>query len=457
MIARSDGGGVKIDIAPTRTAPTVPSPMAIALLAALVLAGACSPASNADGSVDATPVTPIDVEAADAEHRETITAPDPAGAEDAPVELAATADSFGDSFLDAVFAADVFTAGHDDLLAATREPDPAEPGGWRGIFRINCDLSHASYNDPIVVPGEEGGAHLHRFYGNTAIDHTTTIESLHLEGDTTCQGGELNRSGYWIPSLLAPSSEADGWQPVPAVVGGDDEAHEVFYYSAAVDDLESVQPLPEGLRMVAGDPTATPEDPQDTSIVRWHCQSWASDDATNPVFTTTIPACEAPDRVRMDIFFPSCWNGVDLDSDDHRSHMAYPVRVAGETVCPETHPVPVVRVSYHYAFGVKPDVYDPETRTSTGWRLSSDGYTVDGGSGGASLHADWINGWHPEVMAAIVEGCIRSGLDCHDGNLANGFRLSGVDDQLVASVHGDGAGLDPEVVLGGLGAHAGHS
>lgn len=30
------------------------------------------------------------------------------------------------------------------------------------------------------------------------------------------------------------------------------------------------------------------------------------------------------DGVRIEIMFPSCWNGVDVDSPDHRSHVAYP-------------------------------------------------------------------------------------------------------------------------------------
>lgn len=338
----------------------------------------------------------------------------------------------------------------DDLLAATRQPDPAAPNSWRGIFRINCDFSHSSYDDPIVFPGEQSAAHLHRFYGNTEVDFDTTTSSLYTQGLSTCQGGELNRSAYWVPTLLTPDLDsADGWAPVPAVVGGSDAAHEIFYYSAGVDDLDSIQPVPAGLRMIAGDATATPDEPQDTSIVRWHCQSWESHDATNPRFSPTIPECSAPDRVRMDIFFPSCWNGVDLDSDDHSSHMAYPERDGnGNMVCPEAHPVPIVRPSYHYAFGVKPDVFDASTRASTGWRLSADAYTVDADvPGGASLHADWFNGWHPSVMEAMLETCIQGGLDCHDGNLANGFRLSDV----IAGVQND-----PEVVHGGLGAmHSG--
>ena len=180
--------------------------------------------------------------------------------------------------------------------------------------------------------------------------------------------------------------------------------------------------------MIAGNHLAQPGNEQDTSIVRWHCQEWESSDAGNPLWSKSIPECVAPDRLRMDIFFPSCWNGLDLDSSDHKSHMTYPTNNGGPsgTVCPDTHTTPIVRVSYHYAFGVKPDVYEPESRSSRGWKLASDMYEVSTNSpGGMSLHGDWFNAWHPEALQALLDECIKQQLDCHDGNLANGFRLSG--------------------------------
>lgn len=308
-------------------------------------------------------------------------------------------------------------------------------------MRINCDFAHSSYDDPVVFPGQDEAAHLHRFYGNLELDHESDIESLFTTGESSCQGNELNRSAYWYPALLAPSYDeqtgvrllnSDGdlaFKAVTAVVGDDDVAHEVFYYSAGVDDLESIQPIPLGLKMIAGTSTSQPGTEQDTAIVRWHCQAWESSDATNPRWSTTIPECVAPDRLRMDIFFPSCWDGVNLDSDDHKSHLAYPSNSSGSangTVCPANHPVPIIRVSFHYAFGVKPDVYDPSTQSSRGWRLASDMYDVSTQTpGGMSLHADWFNAWNPEALQMVLDGCIKGALDCHDGNLANGTRLSG--------------------------------
>ena len=63
-------------------------------------------------------------------------------------------------------------------------------------------------------------------------------------------------------------------------------------------------------------------------------------------------------------------------------------------------------------------------------------------AGGMSLHGDWFNGWHPRVMELMVDVCIKQGLDCHDGNLGNGFRLSGTR---------PGSQEEPAIVNAGMG------
>lgn len=345
---------------------------------------------------------------------------------------------------------------HTDLVETAVQPDATASNSWRGILRLNCDFAHSNYDDPIVFPGETGAAHLHRFYGNTLVDANSTYESLFTEGESSCQGNTLNRSAYWIPALLAPAydpaTEArlfdrfgePAFKAVPAVVGNDDEAHEVFYYSAGVDELTSIKTIPSGLVMIAGDHMGQPGNEQDFSVARWHCQSWESSDANNPRWSSSIPECFAPDRLRLDIFFPSCWNGFDLDSYDHKTHLAYPNDTGGDlgTVCPDSHPVPIIRVSYHYAFGVKPDVFDPKSSSSRGWVLASDMYqTSTAQPGGMSLHGDWFNAWHPEALEAVLKHCIQSALDCHDGNLANGYRLSGTR---------EGSQLEPSIITDGV-------
>jgi Domain of unknown function (DUF1996) len=317
------------------------------------------------------------------------------------------------------------------------ETTAASGSGWKGIFRINCEFDHASYDDPIVFPGFADMAHLHSFYGNKNVDAHTTFESLYSSTGTGCSGSTLNRSAYWVPTILAPSydqitkvrkvdsSGNPAWEVVKAKVGegaqgsnSSSDAHEVFYYSAAVDNLNSIKAPPTGLRIIAGNSAAGPSSVQSTSVARYHCVSWASSDAAGGPWSTTIPECGLNDMIRLDIFFPSCWDGVNLDSANHKDHMAYPITTSG-LVCPSTHPVPVARVSFHYSFPVIPSQVDPTSLTSKGFRLSSDGYTVNAiDKGGMSLHGDWFNGWHPEAMDLLLKGCIKGQRDCHDGNFA---------------------------------------
>lgn len=49
--------------------------------------------------------------------------------------------------------------------------------------------------------------------------------------------------------------------------------------------------------------------------------------------TLGLPNYNCPDGLRAQIFFPSCWNGVDVDSPDHKSHIVYPTSANGGS-CP---------------------------------------------------------------------------------------------------------------------------
>lgn len=53
--------------------------------------------------------------------------------------------------------------------------------------------------------------------------------------------------------------------------------------------------------------------------------------------TNEFPNKNCKDGLRLQVVFPSCWNGKDLDSPDHKSHMAYPSGVSTGS-CPQSHP-----------------------------------------------------------------------------------------------------------------------
>jgi hypothetical protein len=133
----------------------------------------------------------------------------------------------------------------------------------------------------------------------------------------------------------------------------------------------------------------------------------------------SIPSCAQGNEIIVQINFPQCWDGVNLDSADHASHMAYPVTDrTGQVACPTTHPVAVPTV-------IQKVFYTVTAQTGTaGWRFSSDAYGTAASQGGYSLHADWINGWDQQTLQRWVKNCINEGRHCANGQLGDGTGLT---------------------------------
>ena len=104
--------------------------------------------------------------------------------------------------------------------------------------------------------------------------------------------------------------------------------------ASATTSREQTQPLPLGLRIVAGNARAT-------GAGRHHDLALVvpAPQRGGRVARTSSPARPAR-MLESYLDFPQCWNGRDLDSADHKSHMAYPVNNA----CPSTHPVHVPKL-----------------------------------------------------------------------------------------------------------------
>ena len=132
--------------------------------------------------------------------------------------------------------------------------------------------------------------------------------------------------------------------------------------------------FPAGLKVIAGNSKATTA--QSTTILGWKC--------ANQVMEVLAPTPRVCPRNMDDVLvirFPDCWNGHDLDSADHRSHLAYRVRGA----CPAGYPVALPRLSFN-----------------THYRLASmSGLTLASGSI-YSAHADFFNAWNQPLLTALV-------------------------------------------------------
>jgi hypothetical protein len=176
--------------------------------------------------------------------------------------------------------------------------------------------------------------------------------------------------------------------------------------------------LPRGIKMLAGDPANSLETTwlQAKKKAVFYCGN-ALDGV---VSSASIPVCESGDDLRFKIFFPECWNGVDLDSPDHKSHLAY--AYTGDynkfpaTNCPSTHPVRIPQIGYLIVYPSASYI------TTASLRLSSDSYDA-AFPGGLSAHADYMEAWMTPFFDMIMNNCLLPHKDCGVGNLGNGLKM----------------------------------
>lgn len=201
---------------------------------------------------------------------------------------------------------------------------------------------------------------------------------------TSCEVTQ-DMSAYWTPSLHFMYS--NGSSVIVPQVGG-----MLAYYLLYTDSSDSsgnITAFPKGFQMIAGDKRLrnftwpVPDPPKSDwsgdqesqfalqqKALGFNCLNYAAT-AEASLYRHFLPDktyldANCLDGIRLELMFPSCWNGKDLDSDDHRSHVAYPSQVMTGT-CPEGYETKLVSLFFEtiwntYAFaGV-----DGEFMLSTG-------------------------------------------------------------------------------------------
>lgn len=270
-----------------------------------------------------------------------------------------------------VFAAPALQPQKGVRLAPARAAAP----GWI----VSCQYSHSLPDDPIVAFRQPGASHMHDFVGARVTDAFSTATALVAGGTTCAMPGD--KSAYWVPALFK-----NGVRVLPQGTS----KHALFYYRRkGAPTGVNVQPFPLGLRMIIGNARATSptENPQLGRDIIFKC---------GPGSTTDLPApptqCSSGILV-MSLRFPNCWDGRNLDSADHKSHMAYP---AGSR-CPASHPVVLPRIESFFRYNVGTGPIGTITLASGPY------YTA---------HQDFFNAWDPAVLQRLVTSCMNAMRDC---------------------------------------------
>jgi len=240
------------------------------------------------------------------------------------------------------------------------------------VFTIDCRFSHRAMDDPIVKPGKPGASHSHDFFGNASTDAASTVVSMRGRS-TTCEDlGDT--AAYWVPTLYV-----DGQAIRPQLL-------RAYYRAVPGADVGQVQAPPAGLKMLAGNVKATA--PQPVDIVSWGC-------GLRPRVPTALPPhdCNASSPLTLRLLFADCWDGRHVDSDDHRTHVAY--SRAGR--CPPSHPRAITQLQVSVEYPV----------------LDSAGRTITLASGSPiTAHGDFFNTWVQSRLAFEVRTCIHAHANC---------------------------------------------
>jgi hypothetical protein len=299
--------------------------------------------------------------------------------------------------------------------ATQLSPAPVPPSAAPdvvGAFRFICQPSHLNYDDPIVYPGMIGGSpHLHQWFGNTLGNGKSTYKTLRTTGESTCMG-LLNRSAYWQPAVI----DQDNMVVQPDYIS-------IYYKRRPKSDPQckimgtACIGIPRGLRFIFGfDMTRMHEQQPENQGFTYKCVTPQWGDRGLKVDRLDQLACLPGDSVMINLSSPECWDGKNLDSADHRSHLANAgYGNNGVYKCPKTHPYVIPQFTLGASYAV---LSDDDLKV---WHLSSDrmsGMPVM--PNGSTFHADWYGAWDIETQATWESHCIDRLLNCSDGTLGNG-------------------------------------
>eukprot|EP00122_Pirum_gemmata_P009279 Pgem_evm1s8574 len=252
------------------------------------------------------------------------------------------------------------------------------------MWTVHCLSNLIGNFDPIVNPGSISN-HEHVIAGGGNFAKSVTGKEAHSAKCTSCTI-EQDKSSYWTPTLFW-AFKVNNEIKYKRI----SQSEQIIYYKTYDDEDGFLEPFPENFRMVAGDPMRTVYDPSNRvhNKIRYNCVDDGKMYHHFPKFDKEEPC----NRLRVEILFPSCWNGKH-DDVDYSKHMAYPIGGSEETGrCPKTHPHRLTHLFFE-------TFYDVGHRPEGGELISS-----TGDISGYAHHGDFLNGWEPDTLKEATSTC----------------------------------------------------
>ncbi|OCF41274.1 hypothetical protein I317_04932 [Kwoniella heveanensis CBS 569] len=242
--------------------------------------------------------------------------------------------------------------------------------------------------DPIVSPNQQA-SHMHKIIGGSRMAAFYNTDYYSAASCSSCRN-QADKSNYWMPNLYVIDHDTNKYVPVPA--------HVRFYYFLARNSAKQpVTPFPKGLRILTGNPN----NKSPTNVAQFTCQ--VKSDFTNSLLANNFNfARDCPWGMKTELFFPPCWDGVNLYKTDG-SHMSYPDNGVRSGACPWSHPVRLPAIQLEYTWATSN--YNP------GQALAGNLAWANGDTTGYGVHGDFVEGWDQAALGAALNDsrCVNLG------------------------------------------------